>query len=85
MSISATLLGGSPGKGMLKFRKALWRSFRTLLQGLVGAFPAAGPASTIVDATYWRMWWASAVVAGTAAFVSLLQNLLAIMPDPGQG
>jgi hypothetical protein len=85
MSVTANLVGGSTGASTReKFVKACWRSLRTLLQGLVAAFPAAGPASTIVDATYWSTFGASAVVAVTAAVVSLLQNLLSIVPDPGQ-
>lgn len=85
MSLTAILLGGSSANTILeKVRKAAWRALRTLLQGVVGAFPAAGPASTIVDATYWKMWWASVLVALTAAFVSFLQNVVSIIPDPGQ-
>ncbi len=85
MSVTAVLLGGSPSNTFVgKVTKAAWRALRTLLQGVVGAFPAAGPASTIVDATYWKTWWASVLVALTAAFVSFLQNVVSAIPDPGQ-
>lgn len=82
MSLTSNILGGAPGDTPgQKARKAAWRALRTLLQGVVAAFPAAGPGSTFVDVTYWRMWWASVLVAATAAVVSFLQNLLAIIPS----
>lgn len=85
MSVTAQVLGGSPADTFSdKVKKAAWRGLRTLLQGVVGAFPAAGPASTIVDATYWTTWWASVLVALTGAIVSFLQNLISAIPDPGQ-
>jgi hypothetical protein len=85
VTVTASLLGGSPAATFKeKVRKATWRAGRTLLQGIVGAFPAAGPASTVVDATYWRTWWASVLVAMTAALVSFMQNVVSAIPDPGQ-
>ena len=85
MSVAATLFGGSPAATFLdKVKKAAWRAVRTLLQGVVAAFPAAGPASTIVNATYWRTWQASVLVALTASLVSFLQNVVSAIPDPGQ-
>ena len=76
-SAVANLLGGPTGATSgEKISKALWRALRTLLQGIVAAFPAAGPGSTILDVTYWKMWWVSVLVAATTALVSLLQNLI---------
>ena len=85
MNVAALLFGGSPGTTFLvKVKKAAWRALRTFLQGVVGAFPAAGPASTIVNAAYWTTWRAGVVVAATGAVVSFLQNVVSAIPDPGQ-
>jgi hypothetical protein len=86
MNVGALVLGGSPsGDGFWsKVAKAGWRALRTLLQGIAAAFPAAGPGSTIVNATYWKTFWASVLVAVTAALVSFFQNVAIAVPDPGQ-
>jgi len=81
MGIAEKVLGGTAGTPGQRAKQAAWRALRTLLQGIVGAFPAAGPGSTILDVTYWRMWWASVLVAVTAALVSFLQNLLSLIPS----
>jgi hypothetical protein len=81
MGIASKVLGGAVGGPGEKAKQAAWRALRTLLQGVVGAFPAAGPGSTILDVTYWEMWWASVLVAVTAALVSFLQNLLSLFPS----
>jgi hypothetical protein len=85
MGIKDVLLGGSPG-GTVSSRlaNAGWRALRTFLQGVLAAFPAAGPGSTLLDTTYWKTFWVGCISAATAAFVAFLQNGLSVIPDPGQ-
>jgi hypothetical protein len=84
MSATRQVLGGSPGSRGEKLKNAGWRSLRTLAQGVVAAFPAAGPGSTILNESYWLTFGVGCLTAATAAFVAFLQNALVLIPDPGQ-
>jgi len=79
------LLGGAPGAFKERFRVALLRAVRTLLQGVAGAFPAAGLGTAVLTTSYWATFGYSCIAAGVAAFACLLQNVAAIFPeDPTQ-
>lgn len=80
-----SLLGGVPGEFGSRLRVALLRAFRTLLQGVAGAFPAAGVGTTVLTTGYWETFGYSCLAAAIAAVVSLLQNVADIFPsDPTQ-
>lgn len=86
MSVNPALLGGSPAEELgPRLKLALLRAVRTLLQGIAGAFPAAGAGQAILEAGYWETLYYSVLAAGIAALVSLLQNAASIFPaDPTQ-
>lgn len=79
------LLGGAPGEFKDRTRIALLRAVRTMLQGVAGAFPAAGLGTAVLTTTYWATFGYSCIAAGVAALACLLQNVAAIFPeDPTQ-
>ena len=86
MDIGTALVGSSPGNsGGVKFGVAALRAFRTLLQGIAGAFPAAGPGAAILEASYWKTFGYSCLAALITAVVSFLNNAATFLPeDPTQ-
>ena len=80
------VLASAPGSTARdKIGTAGLRSLRTLLQGVAGAFPAAGAGTAIVAATYWDAFAFAVLAAVIAAFVSFLQNIASFLPaDPTQ-
>lgn len=48
-------------------RSAGIRALRTLIQGVAGAFPAAGAGSAILTAGYWQTFGYSCLTAGITA------------------
>jgi len=84
-SKASVVFGSAPGTGSQKLRNAFWRAVRTLLQGVVGAFPAAGPGAAILSVGYWETVGYTLLAAVIAAFVAFLQNVITLLPqDPGQ-
>jgi hypothetical protein len=83
---SAALLGGSPGATPgATLKLAFLRALRTFIQGVAGAFPAAGVGMSIVDASYWSTFEYSVLAAAIAAVASFLQNAASVLPaDPTQ-
>lgn len=81
MNTVGVLLGGSPGPWRSKVKLAFLRAIRTLLQGVAGAFPAAGAGTAILDATYWETFGYSCLAAGIAGLVSFIQNVANLFPD----
>ena len=81
-----SVLGSSPGGSFgEKMKLASLRAFRTLLQGIAAAFPAAGAGTGIVDAAYWKTFGYSCLAAGITALVSFLHNAAGFLPtDPTQ-
>jgi hypothetical protein len=57
---------------------------RTLLQGIAGAFPSAGVGTVVLTTSYWQTFGFACLAALIAALVSFLQNVAAVLPDPGQ-
>lgn len=84
--ITATsIMAAAPGSGWEKIRTAGLRALRTLLQGIAGAFPAAGVGTAILSAGYWTTFGYSCLAALIAALVSFLHNVAGILPgDPGK-
>jgi hypothetical protein len=79
------LLGGAPGEFSERMRVAMLRAVRTLLQGVAGAFPAAGLGTAVLTTSYWATFGYSCIAAGVAALACLLQNVASIFPeDPTQ-
>lgn len=80
------LLGGAPGKNVAeKARLALLRALRTFLQGVAGAFPAAGAGTIVLTAGYWEAFGYAVLAAAIGAAVSFLQNVAGFLPtDPTQ-
>lgn len=80
------LLGGAPGKTVAeKARVALLRALRTFLQGVAGAFPAAGAGTIVLTAGYWEAFGYAVLAALIGAGVSFLQNVASFLPtDPTQ-
>lgn len=70
-----------PGKGWSKVRVAFLRALRTFLQGVAGAFPAAGAGMAILSSTYWLTFGYSILAALIASVVSFLQNLASFLPS----
>jgi hypothetical protein len=84
-TVTQVLVGGSPGSKVVdRIAPAFWRALRTLLQGIAGAFPSAGVGTIVLTAGYWQTFWFTCLAALIAALVSFLQNLAAVLPDPGQ-
>jgi hypothetical protein len=85
MGVKDMLLGGSPGASIrTRLANAGWRALRTFLQGVIAAFPAAGPGSALLNAGYWKTFWVACLAAAAGATVAFLQNALSLIPDPGQ-
>jgi hypothetical protein len=70
-----TSTGGTPVKS------AAVRALRTLLQGIAGAFPAAGAGSAILTAGYWQAFGYSCLAAGITAVVTFLNNVATFLPE----
>lgn len=80
-----SVLAGAPGDFRSRLRLSLLRALRTLLQGIAGAFPAAGVGTAVLATGYWQTFGYSCIAAGVAALVSVLQNIADIFPpDPTQ-
>jgi hypothetical protein len=80
-----TLLGRAPGDFMSRMRLATLRSLRTFIQGIAGAFPAAGIGTAVLTTGYWETFGYSCIAAAVAAITCLLQNVATIFPeDPTQ-
>jgi hypothetical protein len=85
MSRLQELLSGAPGTTFEeRLELSLLRAARTLLQGIAGAFPAAGAGTVILTASYWQIFGYSCLSAFIAALVSLLQNVAGILPGDQQ-
>lgn len=68
-----------------RFGVAGLRAVRTLIQGVAGAFPAAGLGTAILTPSYWQMFGYSCLAAAVTAIVSLLNNIAGMLPpDPTQ-
>ena len=84
-TVTQVLVGGSPGRKIVdRVAPAFWRALRTLLQGIAGAFPSAGVGTVVLTSGYWQTFAFACLAAGVAALVSFLQNVAAVLPDPGQ-
>lgn len=82
MKVGEAVLGSSPGGSLgEKLKLAALRSLRTLIQGVAGAFPAAGAGTAILDTSYWETFGYSCLAALIAAAVSFLQNAASFLPD----
>ena len=78
-----SIIAKAPGEGFAKVRLAALRALRTLLQGIAGAFPAAGAGTAILSTGYWVTFGYSCLAAAVAAVVSFLQNVADFLPsDP---
>lgn len=86
MNISAAVLGRAPGETFgARVRLSLLRAARTLLQGVAGAFPAAGAGAELLTTGYWETFGFAVLTAAIAALVSFLQNVADFLPeDPTQ-
>jgi hypothetical protein len=87
MASTLTILAGrSPGATWAaRFKLAFLRAFRTLLQGIAGAFAAAGAGSSVIDASYWKSFEFAIIGAGLTAAASFLNNIAGFLPpDPTQ-
>ena len=86
MPIAAKILGSSPGGTVgEKAKIAFLRALRTLIQGVAGAFPAAGAGVAILSTGYWQTFGYGCVAALVTAIVSFLQNIASFLPeDPTQ-
>jgi hypothetical protein len=86
ISTTSVLVGSSPGPDWpSRFKLAFLRALRTLLQGVAGAFPAAGAGTVVLSTGYWETFGYSCIAALIAAVVSLLQNISSFLPtDPTQ-
>jgi hypothetical protein len=52
---TSAILGGAPGESWPdRLRLAGLRAIRTLLQGVVAAFPTAGAGTLVLTSTYWE-------------------------------
>jgi hypothetical protein len=79
------LLGRAPGDFLARLKLATLRSLRTFIQGIAGAFPAAGIGTAVLTTGYWETFGYSCIAAGVAALTCLLQNVATIFPeDPTQ-
>lgn len=75
MSVTDAEVGRSPEDRFSdRVRIAGLRALRTLLQGVAGAFPAAGVGATVLSLSYWEIFGYSCLAAGITALVSFLQN-----------
>lgn len=85
-SLSASIVGSAPGDTVnQKARLALLRALRTLIQGIAGAFPAAGAGTVILSTDYWHTFGFACLAALISAIVSFLQNVAGFLPtDPTQ-
>jgi hypothetical protein len=84
-SLSASIVGSAPGDAGQKARLAFLRALRTLIQGIAGAFPAAGAGTMILSTDYWHTFAFACLAALISAAVSFLQNVANFLPtDPTQ-
>lgn len=84
MSIVTAVAARAPGITFSdRLRTALLRALRTLLQGLAGAFPAAGMGTVVLTTSYWTSFGYAALAALITALISFLQNVADFLPtDP---
>lgn len=77
------IVGRSPHTttGGFPLKSALVRALRTLIQGIAGAFPAAGAGTAILTAGYWQTFGYSCLAAGITAVVSFLNNIATFLPE----
>ena len=87
MSTLQMIVGRSPHTktGGIPVKSAAVRALRTLIQGVAGAFPAAGAGTAILSTGYWQTFGYSCLGAGITAVVSFLNNVATFLPeDPTQ-
>lgn len=85
MAFMDVVLGSAPGETWRdRLRNSAARAVRTLLQGIMGAVPAAGAGTLVLTASYWEAFGYSVLAAVIGALVSFLQNLLGPGVDPTQ-
>jgi hypothetical protein len=79
------VVGRSPRNtaGGIPLKSAFVRAIRTLIQGIAAAFPAAGPGSAILSASYWQTFAYSCLAAVITAVVSFLNNIAQFLPEDG--
>ena len=77
----AIILGSLPADIVDRLKLALLRALRTLLQGVAGAIPAAGPGSVMLSTSYWSALGYGCLTAVAAAVVSLLMNIADFLPE----
>ena len=87
MSIVTAVAAHAPGITFSeRLRTALLRALRTLLQGLAGAFPAAGMGTVVLTTGYWTSFGYAALAAVVTAIISFLHNVSDFLPtDPHSG
>lgn len=86
-TMSATaIIGGAPGASWGdRVRLAALRAVRTLLQGIVAAFPTAGAGAAVLSASYWHTFMLAVLGALVTALASFIQNISSFLPaDPPQ-
>jgi hypothetical protein len=83
---TAAIIGSAPGASWSdRFRLAALRAIRTLIQGVVAAFPTAGAGSAVLSADYWQVFLLAVLGALVTAVASFLQNISTFLPeDPTQ-
>lgn len=84
MSIVTAVAAHAPGITFSeRLSAAMLRALRTLLQGLAGAFPAAGMGTAILTTSYWTSFGYAALAAVVTALISFLHNVADFLPtDP---
>lgn len=85
MDVVGAVAGGAPGGWGERFRLAALRALRTLIQGVVAAFPSAGAGVAILSTGYWTTFGYACLAALIVAVVSFGQNIASFLPeDPTQ-
>lgn len=80
------IIGSAPGASWGdRVRLAALRAVRTLLQGIVAAFPTAGAGTAVLSASYWHTFTLAVLGALVTALASFIQNISLFLPaDPPQ-
>ena len=85
MAFMDVVFGSAPGESWHeRLRNSAARAVRTLLQGIAGAFPAAGAGTVVLTASYWEAFGYAVLAAAIGGLVSFLQNLAGPGVDPTQ-
>jgi hypothetical protein len=86
MTAAAAILASAPGASWgERIRLAALRASRTLVQGVVAAFPTAGAGTAVLSADYWQVFLLAFLGAVVTAVASFLQNIASFLPeDPTQ-